>query len=140
MFKKKLSAEIQFEVVFACENVKWKQELLTELGIPTVYPCVHIAAAEDDRHVPNIKGETKRMSNVDLLIFAIECDTISRFAKGWSERLGCIEEALNGKESRTGSTAVSCMRIVERLQPPLFVAECVRALTMKDSTTKKKCI
>ena len=140
MVQKKTAVHLEPRLAFACENVAWKRALLQddERGIKVpVFTCVH-EMARSPECATDCDGKTWNIPRVGLLVFAIECDSISGLASGWSLRLRCVDDAArSGTDSRTGSTAVSCMQIVEFLRPPFFIAECVKNLTAKDQSTGK---
>ena len=143
MVQKKTAVHLEPILAFACENVGWKRALLQddERGIKApVFTCVH-AMAQSPECAKDCDGKTWNIPRVDMLVFAIECDTISGLGAGWSKRLQCVDDAArSGIESRTGSVAVSCLQIVEFLQPPIWIAECVKNLSAKDPSTGKSAL
>ena len=143
MVQKKTAVHLEPILAFACENVEWKRALLQddERGIKApVFTCVH-AMAQSPECAIDCDGKTWNIPRVGLLVFAIECDTISGLGAGWSKRLQCVDDAArSGTESRTGSVAVSCLQIVEFLQPPIWIAECVKNLSAKDPSTGKSAL
>ena len=143
MVEKKTAVHLVPRLAFACENVPWKRALLqdAERGIKApVFTCVH-AMARSPECATDCNGQTWNIPRVGMLVYAIECDTISGLAKGWSSRLRCVDDAASsGTESRTGSVAVSCLHIVEFLRPPIWIAECVKNLSAKDPSTGKSAL
>ena len=137
LFFVKFGLRLDPVVKYNNEILVWRQKILQELSPAPIFPDVMKMAACPES-IADIIDQPHRLPRTHLLVFAIECDTISRLAKGWTERLTCVWKALTEQvESKTGSTAVAAMKVVSLTKCFMFLAECVRALLMKDPTTKK---
>ena len=127
LIERRFGIFIEIDMKFSCDNVEYVQKFIQmHLGQQhTVYPDVHKLASDPDT-CEDIKGSVKPLPDVTVLIFAIECDSVSSLSSGWSSRLQCIEEG--DTSSRTGGSAISCLRIIERMLPPMIICECVKNL------------
>jgi hypothetical protein len=130
--KAELGVELPVKSWFSCEEVEFKQHVLSNLGATTIFPCVH-ALASCPESANDVTGRMVSIPTVHGVVFSIECDTISSLAKGWASNLDCVATG----SGRTGTTAVSCMTVLEHLMPAFWIAECVPALVTKSKESKK---
>ena len=140
MWKEELGAEFEPQYLFSCEDVEWKQEFLrSRTGAGTIYPCVHALAACPSATL-DIDGRVCALTRCGFLFFCIECDSISGLNHAWAEALDCVEKAFGvGEDSRTGMSAVSCIRLLTVAQPWAWMAECVKNLLTRDPDSGKSC-
>ncbi len=117
---------LRFEVVhsLSCESVRFKQDWIrAHFDVAHIFPDLHRLA---DSTVEDIEGCFVNIGASMFFACGIECDSVSALNGKRKENADCIQD--DSKESRTGSTARSCMRFIEKTRPPLWLAENVKNL------------
>jgi site-specific DNA-cytosine methylase len=136
IFRTRFGLDYTMQIRFACEEVVAKQEYIKANFGPNViiYPDVH-QIAKNPKAVQDIDGHIKPIPRVVVLIFSIECDSISALSAGWQHRLRC-EDGDPEQLSRTNGSLLSCMKVLNHCKPVIWVAECVKNLFAKDAETQ----